>query len=229
MYLIKCWNCGAEYDALEVPFCNHSKPTKICPYCFHCFCDAPEEYKNNFYENCPKDLLEEKLILENRISLRLGETLIKAGKITKKQLWYALKKQNILNKKIGEIFIMMDLLTPEELELYLLGQNKIDEINLEKFQIDFSLVEKIGKYFCITQKIIPMEIFYLNDKPILRFAFSFESDLMKIKTKNELKNFKLIPYLAKKKDIENLIEKMEGKKNQDEVILLKKDEDNTSI
>ncbi len=229
MYLIKCWNCGAEYDALEAPFCNHSKPTKICPYCFHCFCDAPEEYKKNFYENCPKDLLEEKLILENRISLRLGEALIKAGKITKRQLWYALKKQNILNKKIGEIFIMMDLLTPEELQLYLLDQNKINEINLKNFNIDYTLIEKIGKDFCISQKIIPIEIFQLNDQPILRFAFSPESDLMKLKTQDELKRYRLIPYTAKKSHIEQLIEKIEKGQNEDEVILLEKDEDYTSI
>jgi len=101
-YIISCWHCAAPFNAYEASFCQHADPTIICPFCLKCFCDAPVEYKKNFVKNSPRKLLEEKIQLEEGRDLKLGERLIKAGKITGNQLKQAIENQKLLNKRLGE-------------------------------------------------------------------------------------------------------------------------------
>jgi len=98
-YEIICWNCTAHFDVMEAAFCNHSNPTKVCPFCLSCYCDATEEYKNNIIKNSPAELLEEKKSIENKTYQKLGEILIKAGRINKEQLEEAVSKQSFVKKK----------------------------------------------------------------------------------------------------------------------------------
>jgi len=44
-YLAMCWNCLGEFDALNAVWCSHDpkNPTKLCPFCFSCFCHASEK------------------------------------------------------------------------------------------------------------------------------------------------------------------------------------------
>ncbi len=207
-YRIKCWFCTCEYDANEASFCSHVDATLICPYCLRCCCEAPQEYKNEFLKNCPKKILAEKLILESRASLKLGEILIRAGKITRSHLLAAIDKQKSFKKRIGQIFIMMNLITPEELSLYLMEQKWIDRIDLENFEIDFDLVETIGKDFCLAQKIIPIESYELSNKKILRLALSSKDDLVKLKITTQLRDYILIPYEGAPEDINRLLKKI---------------------
>ena len=36
-YIVSCWQCMAEYNAQDSPFCNHPSPSKTCPFCLNCF------------------------------------------------------------------------------------------------------------------------------------------------------------------------------------------------
>lgn len=202
---MRCWFCTCEFDAGETSFCSHTDPTLICPYCLKCGCDAPDDYKNNFLKNCPKKILEEKLILESRASLRLGEILIRAGKITRNNLIAAIEKQQTFKDRIGQIFILMKLLTPEELSIYLREQKGLDRIELTGFELDFDLVEKIGRQFCLQQKIIPIELYQLNSKTILRLVIYSGDDVLKLKKSRELMDYVLIPYETAREDIDRLL------------------------
>ena len=208
-YMIRCWFCTCEYDANEALFCSHTDASLICPFCLKCWCEAPKGHKDEFMKSCPKKVLEEKLILESRTSMKLGEILIRAGKITRSHLLSAIDKQKSFKKRIGQIFIMMDLITPEELSLYLMEQKWIDRIDLENFKIDFDLVETIGKNFCLAQKIIPIETYELSNKKILRLVLSSRDDLVKLKMSTQLKDFILIPYEGAPEDIDRLLKKIE--------------------
>jgi type II secretory ATPase GspE/PulE/Tfp pilus assembly ATPase PilB-like protein len=209
-YLIFCWHCQAEFDALTASNCNHANPTKTCPFCLKCFCDASEEYKKKYVKNCPKELLAEYADAKDSLYLKIGEILVKAGKISIGQLGTALDKQRIVNKKLGEVLIMMSLVTPDELQLYLLNQKSVETIDLKNLKIDSDLIRQIGKDFCLDQKIIPIEIQEIAGGRMLRFAFYSSSELPKLKKRSELQNFKLIPYLAPKEEIENLLKNMES-------------------
>ncbi len=209
-YIIKCWYCMTEFDAATAADCGHSAPTKICPFCLKCFCNASDEYKANYEKNCPKELLADHNAARDALVLKIGEILVKAGKISVEQLDRALDKQRILNKKLGEVLIMMSLITPDELQLYLLNQKSIEKIDLKNFSLDAGLVSQVGREFCLGQKIIPIEIQEVADGRVLRFAFYSMNELPKLKKRGELQRFKLIPHLAQKEEIENLLKILEG-------------------
>lgn len=217
-YIINCWHCGADFNAVEAPFCNHSAPTKICPFCLHCSCNASKKYKDNFIKGSPKELLEEIVVLQEGRRPKLGEILIKAGKLTERQLKEAIGQQNLVNRPLGEILVMMGLITLEELRIFLVDQQEIDEIDLEEqaFRIDFSLVKKLGKEFCLTHRMIPFEYVEIDNEKILSFVISSKDDLVRIKFSGELKDYTLIPYMTKKEHFDPLLEKV---KNIDDSLL----------
>ena len=209
-YIIRCWHCTTEFDAAAAADCGHSAPTKICPFCLKCFCSASEDYKKRYIKNCPKGLLAEYNSSREALYLKIGEILVKAGKISAGQLDKALDKQRLINKKLGEVLIMMSLITPDELQLYLLNQKSIERIDLKDFALNAGLVAQIGREFCLEQKIVPIEIQEVADGLVLRFAFFSENDLPRLKRSRELQRYKLIPYLAKKDEIESLLKGLEG-------------------
>jgi type II secretory ATPase GspE/PulE/Tfp pilus assembly ATPase PilB-like protein len=209
-YIIVCWHCQAEFDALSASDCNHANPTKTCPFCLKCFCDASEDYKKKYVKNCPKELLAIYNEAKDSLYLKIGEILVKAGKISIEQLATALDKQHIVNLKLGEILIIMSLVTPDELQLYLLNQKSVETIDLKNLKVDSDLIHQIGKEFCLDQKIVPIEIQEIAGGRMLRFAFYSSSELPKLKKSSELQNFKLIPYLAPKEEIENILKNLEN-------------------
>jgi type II secretory ATPase GspE/PulE/Tfp pilus assembly ATPase PilB-like protein len=209
-YIVRCWHCMTEFDAVLAADCSHSTPTKICPFCLKCFCNATDEYKKKYVKNCPRDLLTEYNAARDSLYLKIGEILVKAGKISIEQLGTALDKQRIVNKKLGEVLIMMSLITPDELQLYLLNQKSIEKIDLKNISVDSGLIFQIGKEFCLDQKIVPIEIQEIAGGQVLRFAFYSVNDLPKLKKRGELQKFKLIPYLAQKEEIENLLKNLEN-------------------
>ena len=46
-YDVTCWNCLGEFDAMGAVWCSDDpkNPTKLCPFCFRCFCAASDTYK----------------------------------------------------------------------------------------------------------------------------------------------------------------------------------------
>ena len=176
-YIIKCWHCMTEFDAVAAGDCSHSNPTKICPFCLKCFCNASEEYKKKYVKNCPKELLAENNAIRDSLYLKIGEILVKAGKISIEQLDTALDKQRIVNKKLGEVLIMMSLITRMSFSFTLLNQKSIEKIDLKNVTVDAGLVFQIGKEFCLDQKIVPIEIQEIAGGHVLRFAFYSVKDL----------------------------------------------------
>ncbi len=211
-FIVTCWHCTARFDAFEACFCSHIDPTKICPFCLHCSCDAPEAYKRDFIQRSPLELLEEKAALQSGRDLKLGELLLKSGKITRDQLNIAVARQVTENKMLGEILIDMRIITLRELLFILADQKGIDEIDLSEYEIDFELVDKIGKEFCLDQEMIPIELFQSSQVKFFRFAISSKANLLKVKEKikenNLLRGCNLIPYMAKKEVIEVLLEEI---------------------
>ena len=215
-YIVCCWHCGAAFNAFEVPFCTHMDATKICPFCLKCSCDAPEQYKKKFTQNCPKKLLEEKISQQEGKELKLGEILIKAGKISEDQLNTAIERQKTGKRPLGEIFMMMGLITYNELKMVLVDQRELAFINLDKFEVDFPLVEKVGKKFCLHYRFVPLEYVKMDNQNILRFAIANKADLYRLKLVKGLKDIVLVPYLADKKKIELLLEEI---RDQDFLVL----------
>ena len=103
-YVVRCWNCLNDFEAIEAVWCNCDprKPTKLCPFCLQCFCPSDEDYKREFWALAPDSLKEEVAILE-RSQDRLGEILIRNQKLTTPELLRALVEQKRTGDLLGKI------------------------------------------------------------------------------------------------------------------------------
>src|SRR5262245_59315343 len=124
-YIATCWNCLGEFDALNAVWCSHDpkSPTKLCPFCFRCFCDGSEKYKQEFWKRAPARLVEEFQTL-NRSKDRLGDILIRMKKITTPQLLEALVEQKNTGKRLGEILVDRGLIKPDDVAVALRSEER---------------------------------------------------------------------------------------------------------
>jgi type IV pilus assembly protein PilB len=122
-YLTTCWNCLGEFDALNAVWCSDDpkNPTKLCPFCFHCFCDASERYKREFWRHAPPRLQEELQTL-SKSKDRLGDILIRMKKLTTPQLLEVLVEQKRTGKKLGEILVERKLVRQDDIAAALRSQ-----------------------------------------------------------------------------------------------------------
>ena len=93
-YVVSCWNCLGEFEATGAVWCSDDpkNPTKLCPFCLHCFCEAGAEYKQEFWKKAPPQLVEELQTL-GKSQDRLGDVLIRMKKLQTPQLLDALVEQ----------------------------------------------------------------------------------------------------------------------------------------
>ena len=61
-YVVTCWNCLGEFEALGAVWCSDDpkNPTKLCPFCLRCFCEASSDYKRQFWRSAPAQLVDER-------------------------------------------------------------------------------------------------------------------------------------------------------------------------
>jgi type II secretory ATPase GspE/PulE/Tfp pilus assembly ATPase PilB-like protein len=123
VYLTTCWNCLGEFDAVGAVWCSDDpkNPTKLCPFCFRCFCDASERYKRDFWRQAPLQLQEELQIL-TKSKDKLGDILIRMKKITIPQLLDALNDQRTSGRRLGEILVAWRLVRAEDIQAALKTQ-----------------------------------------------------------------------------------------------------------
>ena len=122
-YLVTCWNCLGDFEAGGAVWCSDDpkNPTKLCPFCLRCFCDASAEYKQEFWRKAPPQLVEELQTL-GKSQDRLGDVLIRMKKITTPQLLDALVEQRETGHRLGEILVARCFVTREDIEAALRSQ-----------------------------------------------------------------------------------------------------------
>ena len=176
-YIIRCWNCLGEFDALSAVWCscNPNRPTKVCPFCLQCFCEAPEEYHASFWADAPEALVKDREMLVNARG-PLGEALIKAKVITSEQLLLALKRQQNTHEKLGETLVDLGFVNQETIESFLSSQRSVRRISLKNTQLDPMLIASIGADECKRLSIIPVSRERLGNKELIMLAMANPSD-----------------------------------------------------
>ena len=118
IYKVRCWNCLNDFEAVEAVWCScdAKHPSKLCPFCLSCFCQADATYKRTFWDRAPQALKNEVSMLERSLD-RLGEILIRNQKLKTPQLLNALQEQERTGGLLGKIL----------LEKKLVAQNDIDD------------------------------------------------------------------------------------------------------
>jgi len=156
-YIIQCWHCLGEYDAVSSVWCScdAKNPTKLCPYCLQCFCEASDEYKESFWKYAPKSLLSEREALRSSKE-KLGEILLRAQLLSTEQLLFTLAHQTQTGKRLGELFVELNFISQEELEYFLSLQNQPPPDTLNPEVINFPAVDVLTPQFCIARKVLPI-------------------------------------------------------------------------
>ena len=122
-YLTTCWNCLGEFDALHAVWCSDDpkNPTKLCPFCFRCFCEATDAYKQEFWRKAPGRLKDELNTLHKSRD-RLGDILIRMKKLSTPQLLEALVEQKSTGQRLGEVLVRRGHASREDIDTALRTQ-----------------------------------------------------------------------------------------------------------
>lgn len=69
-FLIECFNCSEKYNASDAVLCSCLSIDRsfVCPHCINCFCVAPKQYKQLFWEYAPQDLWNRMLKERDEVS-----------------------------------------------------------------------------------------------------------------------------------------------------------------
>lgn len=201
-YIIHCWNCLGEYDAISAVWCscNPTHPTKVCPFCLQCFCSASKDYKDKFFKNAPKELIDDFEMFSNSRG-PLGEALLRAKAITSDQLLTALKHQKTGNKKLGEALLELGFIDKETLNYFLSHQKSVMQLSLKDLQVDPMLIISIGADYCYRKAILPITKESLSQKEILTVAMANPADGETIDFVQNVSGCQVVPVQSKKEEI----------------------------
>jgi type IV pilus assembly protein PilB len=202
-YLAQCWSCLGEFDAAAAVWCTCSArtPTKLCPFCIHCFCQADAEYQDNFWNGAPPELKEESEILKNAPG-SVGEALIRSNLLSTDQLVSALKWVQNRGGTLDAALIELGFVSQENLALVAQGQSQAGAtIDLAHHVVDASLVSAISVELCYRKRILPISREEIGEKPVLTLAMAGPTDLDTIDQIQTLTSCRIIPMSAPEKEI----------------------------
>jgi len=136
-------------------------------------------------------------------NIRLGDILLKFGKITSKELENALDVQKNLKKKLGEILIELGYVTEKDIIEVLEHQLGIHYIELDTYYIEPNIPKLINEDYASENQVIPVKL-QGNE---LTVAMSDPFNILVISQMERMLGFNIIPAIATKRDIERAIQR----------------------
>lgn len=89
---------------------------------------------------------------------RLGDILVRAGKINHFQLQESLKLQKQLGKKLGEVLVEQNILTEQDIIQAIEEQTGIKRINLNEIVFDTRAIKTVSQNLCEKYGLVPFEL-----------------------------------------------------------------------
>ncbi|HEY3174993.1 MAG TPA: ATPase, T2SS/T4P/T4SS family [Candidatus Polarisedimenticolia bacterium] len=196
-YLVQCFNCLSDFDALEAIWCscNPQRPTKVCPFCLGCFCAAGQDFKDAFWRDAPDSMREETRTLAQSRML-IGEMLVRSGVITTTQLLDALNRQKIDGRRLGEILVDSGALPPDRLDRFLQSQHTVAAVDLSRARIDAMMLRRLGVDHCLHENILPLESEAFRDKHIMTLVMADPSNSAAVERVMKTTGYQVIPGVA---------------------------------
>ena len=132
---------------------------------------------------------------------RLGDILVRAGKINHFQLQEALKSQKILGKKLGEILVEQNIMTEQDIIEAIEEQTGIKQVNLNEIIFDKRAIKTVSQNLCEKYGLVPFEVEVDKIKVAMADPLNiFAIDDISIATALEVE-----VYIAPKSDIHKFI------------------------
>ena len=176
-----CWHCQAEFDPASSVWCSCSaqSPTKLCPFCLSCCCNAPAAARDAFWEQAPATLRAERDTLRHR-RMPLGDMLIASGRITTDQLLAALRLQAESGERLGQCLIRLGVIDESTLRTFLENQFAPMTFDLTGRTIHAALAKQLGAETCMQRRVLPVEMEVLHGRRLVLLAMADPSDLATI-------------------------------------------------
>lgn len=203
-YPTQCWSCLGEFDAAAAIWCSCSarSASKLCPFCFRCFCQSDAEYLENFWKGAPEELKEERDILKGGAGSS-GEALIRSNLLSTDQLVSALRWQQNRSTSLEDALVELGFVSRQNLELVVNRQAPAGgtTLDLSKGLVDASLVSTVSVELCYRKKIMPITKEEIGGMEVLTLAMAGPTDVETIDQVQSLTNCRVIPMNASEKDI----------------------------
>jgi type II secretory ATPase GspE/PulE/Tfp pilus assembly ATPase PilB-like protein len=203
-YPTQCWSCLGEFDAVSAVWCsdNAHSATKLCPFCFRCFCQADAEYLETFWKGAPEELKEERDILKGATG-SAGEALIRSNLLSTDQLVSALRWQQNRKTSLEDALVDLGFVSRQNLDLVVKKQAPAGSTNLDlsKGLVDASLVTTVTVALCYRKKILPITKEEIGGMEVLTLAMAGPTDVETIDQVQSLTNCRVIPMNASESDI----------------------------
>jgi type II secretory ATPase GspE/PulE/Tfp pilus assembly ATPase PilB-like protein len=201
-YLAQCWSCLGEFDAGSAVWCTCSArtPTKLCPFCIHCFCQADPDYQENFWNGAPEDLREEREMLKNAPGA-VGEALIRSNLLNTDQLLSALKYSRSRKVALDAAVIELGFVSRENLTLVSGQAQGGAAIDLARQLIDASLVSAVSVELCYRKRLLPISREEIGGNAVLTLAMAGPTDVETIDQIQTLTGCRIISMSAPEKEI----------------------------
>jgi len=149
-----------------------------------------------------------------RNTVRLGDLLVKANKITRSQLSEALEIQKVKRKKLGELLIDEGIVTEDIIIEVLQEQLGIERVTLSNIDVDSKAVKLVNEGLCRKYELFP---FYTADG-VIKIAVS---DPLNIFAKDDVAittGLRVEPYISTKDDIHKATEKYYSDRNVESAV-----------
>ena len=142
---------------------------------------------------------------------RLGDFLVENGVLDPKELEKALQIQRTTGKKLGEILVDSNLITESQVTQTLAFQLGYKVIELKNMQIDPLVFSQIPKHLAVKHQVIPVHL----DERVLTVAMADPLDYECISDLAFYCGFDIVPVLASRREIVDLIEQQNEQPHQD--------------
>ncbi|MBN2711257.1 MAG: Flp pilus assembly complex ATPase component TadA [Planctomycetes bacterium] len=129
----------------------------------------------------------------------LGEILIEMGCMTPESLAEALQQQHERNERLGDILVGLGYVQPEDLTRALAEQFDMEMVDLDSFEIEREVIEKVSAELARDHKIIPIE--FDEDEGLLVIAMGDPLDLYTLDNLRFVVNCQVECVLATKQSI----------------------------
>ncbi|HEV8702011.1 MAG TPA: ATPase, T2SS/T4P/T4SS family [Candidatus Polarisedimenticolia bacterium] len=203
-YPTQCWSCLGEFDAVSAIWCSCSahSASKLCPFCFRCFCQSDAEYLESFWNGAPDELKEERDILKGATG-SAGEALIRSNLLSTDQLVSALRWQQNRKTTLEDALVELGFVSRQNLELVVKKQTPagVHTLDLSKGLVDASLVTTVTVALCYRKKILPITKEEIGGMEVLTLAMAGPTDVETIDQVQSLTNCRVIPMNASESDI----------------------------
>ena len=136
-------------------------------------------------------------------SERIGDLLVKEGKITKEQLDKALQEQKANGTRVGYNLVKLGFIQEVELTKMLAKQYKMPAVDLSRFEVDPKVVKLCPTDIAVKNLVLPLK----RDGRVLTVAMADPTNYAVIDDLKFVTRFDIVPVIAGEFTLRTLIEK----------------------